>query len=107
VDVAMLRWLFENVWKEPWGIFAMSKASLGELYSHFRKFLVVQLPDGKPRLFRFYDPRVIPTFVAACNHQELNDFFGPVRGYVTSFGQDANGSLLTIVESPSTPSLQA
>jgi hypothetical protein len=94
VDIPMLRWLFENVWKEPWGIFAVSKASLEELQSHFRKFLVVQLPDGKPWMFRFYDPRIIATFLGSCNEQELRSFFGSVRAFVAMYGE--RSKLLTI-----------
>jgi len=96
IDIAMLRWLFENLWKEPWGIFAVSKANLEELQSHFRKFLVVQLPDGKPWLFRFYDPRITGTFLGSCNAQELRDFFGPVKGYATASDVVPTGKLLTI-----------
>lgn len=96
VDVEMLRWLFENVWKEPWGIFALSKSSLEELRSHFRKFLVVQLPDGKPWFFRFYDPRILATFLGACNEAELREFFGTVRGYITSSDLEKASKLLSL-----------
>ena len=95
VDVEMLRWLFENVWKEPWGIFALSKASLEELRSHFRKFLVVQLPDGKQWMFRFYDPRIIATFLEACSETELKGFFGLVRGYIVVSDAQQSSVLFT------------
>lgn len=96
VDVPVLRWLFENVWKEPWGIFAVSKASTEELQSHFRKFLVVQLPDGKPWMFRFYDPRIMATFLGACSEDELRDFFGVVRAFITAWEQEAGTKLFTL-----------
>lgn len=67
--------------KDPWGVFAMSKADPEALRVHFRRFLVVQLPDGEHWYFRFYDPRLLPVYIAKCNEWELEQFFGPVRGY--------------------------
>lgn len=96
VDMAILRWLFENLWNEPWGIFAVSKATLEEVQSHFRKFLIVQLPDGKPWMFRLYDPRIIATFLGACNEHELVEFFGPVRGYSLAWAEEDAPKLLTL-----------
>jgi hypothetical protein len=67
--------------KEPWGVFAMSKSDAEAMRLHFRHFLVVELPDGEHWYFRFYDPRLLPTYVANCNEWELEKFFGPVRGF--------------------------
>jgi len=67
--------------RAPWGVFAMSKADPETLRLHFRRFLVVQLPDGEHWYFRFYDPRLLPVYVSKCNEWELEKFFGPVRGF--------------------------
>lgn len=84
VDSELLDWIAEKLWKEPWGIFAMSKANLEELRLHFKKFLMVQLPDGKPWLFRYYDPRILQVYLPTCEPRELQKFFGPVRAFATA-----------------------
>ncbi len=56
-------WIVENLWEDPWGIFAVAPTNLEALRKHFRRFLKVEDPDGKEMLFRFYDPRVLPTFL--------------------------------------------
>src|SRR5436305_419856 len=58
-DSALLAWIQETLWAEPWGIVVVSKAEFGEVRSHFRKFLMVQSPEGEYWYFRFYDPRVL------------------------------------------------
>jgi hypothetical protein len=67
--------------KAPWGVFAMSKEDPEVLRLHFRRFLIVQLPDGEHWYFRFYDPRLLPVYIAKCNDWELEQFFGHVRGF--------------------------
>ena len=84
VDSELLDWIAEKLWKEPWGIFAMSKATLEDLRLHFKKFLMVQLPDGKPWLFRYYDPRILQVYLPTCEPWELQKFFGPVRAFATA-----------------------
>lgn len=78
----------------PWGIFAMSKAEPEALRLHFRRFLVVQLPDGEHWYFRFYDPRLLPVYIAKCNEWELENFFGPIRGYAIPPGAESGITIL-------------
>ncbi len=80
--------------KSPWGIFVMTKADPEALRIHFRHFLVVQLPDGEHWYFRFYDPRLLPVYVAKCNQWELENFFGPVRGFGIPPGVESGVTLL-------------
>jgi hypothetical protein len=81
VDPSVLDWIASTLWEEPWGIFLIADANLGELRTHFRRFLTVCLPDGENVYFRFYDPRVVQQFLPTCNHAELREFYGPVRCY--------------------------
>lgn len=81
VDEPLLDWIVENLWEDPWGIFAITETGLASLRTHFRRFLKVQDPDGKELYFRFYDPRVLPTFLTTCNASEAEQFFGPVRSF--------------------------
>jgi len=80
--------------KTPWGVFAMSKADPETLRVHFRRFLVVQLPDGEHWYFRFYDPRLLSVYISKCNQWELEKFFGPVRGFAVPAQADSGITVL-------------
>ncbi len=66
-------------WGEHWGVFFSATASLRELRRHCRRFLMILGPQGKPMYFRYYDPRVLPVFLATCDTMQLRKFFGPIR----------------------------
>jgi hypothetical protein len=80
-DPELLGWIKGSLWKEPWGIIAISKADFGEMRAHFRKFLMVQSPEGEYWYFRFYDPRVLPVFLESSTQEEAQELFGPVQAY--------------------------
>ena len=69
-------------WGAHWGIFISSTANLRVLRDHFREFHAVELPDQRTVLFRYYDPRVLRSFLPACNAAELTAFFGPVQSFI-------------------------
>jgi hypothetical protein len=81
VDEQFLEWLIENIWDHPWGILAFAPADLASVRTHFRRFLKVQGPDGDELYFRFYDPRVLPTFLRTCTIEERTRFFGPITAF--------------------------
>jgi hypothetical protein len=60
------------------GVVLTARATLQDIRRHLRKFLMVRTPDGESVYFRFYDPRVLGTFLPVCNGEELAEFFGPV-----------------------------
>ncbi len=76
-----LEWLLAG-WGKHSGVFAVAYADLRTLRKHFRTFLMVNGPDGKPLYFRYYDPRVLRIFLPHCNPQEKATMFGPVQAYV-------------------------
>lgn len=76
------KWVVEQGWGKHWGIFAASRADLRALRQHFRAFTTVYDEAGKPMYFRFYDPRVLRTYLPTCNPQELATVFGPVAAYL-------------------------
>jgi len=90
-DEPFARWVLENCWGQHWGIFAISHEGLRTLRQHFRRFTVVQDPNGKYLYFRFYDPRVLRVFLPTCNEAELAEFFGPVLFYAA---EDEDGARL-------------
>jgi hypothetical protein len=87
----MTSWILEQGWGKHWGIFAVSQADLRAMRQHFRRFLVVHDYTGKPMCFRFYDPRVLRTYLPTCNGEELAAFFGPVERYLQ---EDEDGGVL-------------
>jgi len=95
VDSAVLDWIVEHLWQEPWGVFIMSKADMELLRNHLRRFLMVELPDGERWFFRFYDPRILKAYLPSCNRWELERFFGPVRAFTLL---DQETSALWIVQ---------
>ena len=106
-----LMWISTELWREPWGIFAVprveSAGDLGALWSHFRKLLMVQ-SDGQWLYFRFYDPRVLPNFLHSCGPEQAAGVFGPcsMLGVATS-SEQAQVSWLLIDEGAARLSLAA
>jgi hypothetical protein len=76
------RWVISEGWGKHWGIFGASTSDLRTLRHHFRTFLTVYDSDGRPMLFRYYDPRVLRTYLPTCNSGELTTVFGPVQRYL-------------------------
>ena len=90
VDQAVLRWIteFAALQDDAWGILLVADVSLPELRRHLRSFLRVLAPDGEPMYFRFYDPRLLPAFLATCTSDELARFFGPVSAFIVPAEDD-------------------
>lgn len=98
-DKWLLKWIQETLWHEPWGIVIVSTAEMAAVRAHFRKFLIVQSPEGEHWYFRFYDPRVLPVFLESCNDEELKNFFGPVQAYACASPDAAKLRIMKAVES--------
>lgn len=81
-DAPLTEALLTERWGESWGVFVLARASLEELRRHFRRFLKVQDEDGKPLIFRWYDPRVLRVYLPTCNAAELRFLFGPAAMFV-------------------------
>ena len=85
-------WVVSEGWGKHWGVFALAHASLREMRRHFRSFLTVYDPEGKPLLFRYYDPRVLRVYLPTCDARELETVFGPVAAYLLE-GEDPSEML--------------
>jgi hypothetical protein len=81
------RWLDEG-WGDAWGIF-IKIDDASNLRHHLRKFLKVQDEEGRRLVFRYYDPRVLRTYLPTCSLDELRQLFGPVNDLLV---EDATGS---------------
>jgi hypothetical protein len=86
------KWVLSEGWGKHWGIFAIVEADLRTMRQHFRRFITVHDESGKPLLFRYYDPRVLRTFLPTCNAKELAEIFGPVVCYVAE-GEEPDTAL--------------
>ena len=75
----------EKGWGNHWGIFVQTspEVNIRDLRGHFRRFLMVYDPDGKLMYFRYYDPRVLRTYLPTCNSEDIKIVFGPIGSYIT------------------------
>ena len=79
---AFTNWVLDKGWGHHWAIFATAEADLRTMRRHFRTFLMVNDPDGKPLYFRYYDPRVLRVYLPTCNVEEMTTVFGPIASYM-------------------------
>lgn len=87
-DCALLEELVNDGWGESWGVYLTSRQPFPEVRKHLRRFLLAKLPDGRQVYFRYYDPRVLRTYLQTCNASELTGFFGPVARYYVESAQE-------------------
>ena len=81
-----LLWLLETGWGKSRAAFVRSSATLNELKRHFRTCLTVYDEEGKSYFFRFYDPRVMRTYLPTCNAAEIKTVYGPVESFIVEDG---------------------
>jgi len=81
-------------------IFLVARTDLEAVRRHLRRFLVVRDAQGLRRYFRFYDPRVLKSFVAASSPRERHQLRGPMERWIVheEGPQDGSAPLLRVVE---------
>ena len=79
--------LVKEGWGKSWGVYLTCASEFHEVRHHLRHFLQVRLPDGEQVYFRYYDPRVLRIYLPTCVGPEADQFFGPIKRYVTE-GED-------------------
>lgn len=106
VNDATLQTIQTELAARPWGFLAGTPAdvTLADVRRHFRKFLMVQSPEGKELYFRFYDPRFLPTFLQSLHEQDLQEFLGPLQFLMTIESSSPPTAYSTI---PTHPALQS
>jgi hypothetical protein len=67
---------------KSWGIFVQSEGEFEALRSQLRRLTMVELPGGDVVLFRFYDPRVLRTFLPTCDAAQAAWVFAGVGMYL-------------------------
>lgn len=80
----LVRDLVVEGWEAHWGVFlsAPSGRDFDAVRRHLRKFLMVELRREKV-YFRYYDPRVLRTFVPTCTPAERREFLADMVWHVT------------------------
>jgi len=80
----LLPHVIQSGWTKAWGVFLKTSAGFEEVRHHLRSLLIVKTEDGRDLLFRFYDPRVLPPFLATCTASERAQLFGCIEGWVVA-----------------------
>ncbi len=80
-DSAASQLVFGELWGQSAAVHVVTAASLAELRTHLRHFLMVVTEEGKNLYFRFYDPRVLRLFLPTCAPEQLTEFFGPIEAF--------------------------
>ncbi len=106
-DAPFTRTLLAHGWGDAWGVFVTSVAPIDGLRRHFRTFLRVVDEDGRPLMFRYYDPRVLRVYLPTCTSEELALVFGPVAAYLVEDGEGPGGTQMRLAVAPEGVSLEA
>src|SRR5215213_149823 len=108
----LLKQMIHEGWGHGWGVYLTCSVPLAELREHFRRSLMVSMPDGVELFSRFYDPRFFRRFLEGSTAAEAQRFFGPISAYFMeaerpeillefkqgSTGVEKKGHLLTTLE---------
>ena len=81
-DDALCRAILDDGWGQAWGVFLHSEAAPASVCRHLRRLLLVHDAGGQLLVFRWYDPRVLRSYLPTCTREELREVFGPVRAYL-------------------------
>ncbi|HQT88251.1 MAG TPA: DUF4123 domain-containing protein [Acidiphilium sp.] len=84
----LLDWWRQNGRGKSYGIACRGDVGMQALRLHLKTLLRVRLPDGRLVLFRFWDPRVLETFIKNSTPLEQARLFGPIR---TFYGESPEG----------------
>jgi hypothetical protein len=74
--------LLDRGWGQSWGVFLRTTHEFSLLRRHLHALCNVRLPNGSIAQFRFYDPRVLRSYLPTCMTEELALVFGPIREFV-------------------------
>jgi hypothetical protein len=101
-DEKFFDWLFDKGWGQSWCVYLTSESQMLDLRSHFRRLTIVEMPDGQFVYFRFYDPRVLRSFLPTCDGDQSGQMFGKV---VETYFTEGDGGVDLVSFSKMTPAL--
>lgn len=83
--------------KNP-GVLLTSTSQFDELLDHARRLFVTRNAAGKDSFFRFYDPKVLKTWLAGATASELKVFFSRITSIVAGLGDPVRLSRLSLAD---------
>lgn len=90
----VLKTLLTRAWGHGIGYFVGTHSDGETLSTHLRKFLFVELPHtGRQAYFRFYDPRVMRSFLPTCTGEQLDDLLRDQLAWLLIEDADAGQAL--------------
>lgn len=89
-DKKFTKWLVNESVEEPCCIYAQTTIAddFIQLRKHFRSFLRVKSEEGKNLLFRYYDPRVMTTYLPTCTPEDNEIIFDGIETYLIFNDED-------------------
>lgn len=84
------RWALDQGWGQAWGLFVRSPLDVDDVRRSLRRFTVVSTEEGRSLLFRFYDPRVLRTFLPTAGADQLGPLFRDVDRFIV---EDEGGAV--------------
>ena len=83
--------ILQKGWGNSWGIFAITYqgATHINVRHNCRKIARVKGPNGKNLVFRYYDPRVLRTYITQCDINDAEKVFGPISEFIVE-GEQTN-----------------
>lgn len=94
---AFTEWLMSNGHQSNWNIFVESSLNPLAFRKQIRKLNLVRSPDGKNMVFRFYDPRVLKSFVQMLTDEQFEVFYKGISQFFIV--EDANLVTLNLKQS--------
>lgn len=79
---SFFRIFYAEGWNDAWGIVLRTSADLSTIRRHLRTLAYAREGQGPKLLFRYYDPRVLRTFLPTCDETQLGQLFGPIDAFV-------------------------
>ncbi len=78
----LLKFLVRKAWGQSWGVYLACSRPFDEVRAHCRQRLMVEISGGKSAYFRFYDPRVLRSFLPTCDSDQRLELFGPISYFL-------------------------
>jgi hypothetical protein len=75
-------WILNYALGEHWGVVLRASLQLEDLARRYRKLLHVRGADDEPLFFRYYDPRVLRSYLPTCMDAEVAAWFDGVDHYL-------------------------
>ncbi len=83
-DADFTHQLIDAGWSKNWGIFLTAPPGTGikDIRKHLRKCLLVRGPEDQKLFFRYYDPRIMRTYLPTCDQKDRDFLFDPIIKFV-------------------------